>query len=570
MKKIYTWYLNLKLRKKIRLLCFTVGLIPTMILGIFFTIQNRNFLINREKNHLHNILERANVSLNHTLTLHTDIINNLVWDSAIKNAVDSTYSNNYDMFLVNHTVFDSRLPLVQAMHREITGITLYTGTNLYPHNSILFPLTEIQDKPWYQDALTTPVPMYVYEEESNSLLLIHHMPDTIYPNIFIIKLSYNGIFDDYKTLFDDNYAVAIYDQQGELLFSHSELDTDYSINKLFSEHLDRTLISENNQTFFVESTDENKYNWTIRIYRPQKELTSAANSFMFITLGIIIICASVIGYISIKLSRYIVTPLEQLDENLSNIQADNFTVTIQSNYNDEIAHLIQTFNRMAHRLEDTINELFINKLAKQEYHLQMLQSQINPHFLYNCLSMINAKAIRCEQPEISKIALHLSSFYRTTLNKGHNTITVYEEWKNITSYIELQKILHSFSFKVIYTIDEIIFPNRIINLIIQPLVENAIMHGIECREYSSDEIGTISIEGKAEGNYLLFVVTDNGCGMDEKTLNTITTVETKGYGIRNVDQRIKLYFGDTYGISYQSQLGKGTIATICLPMIPVE
>ena len=125
MLRLKQWYYNLKLHKKILLLSFTVSLIPILILGIFSIIQSRNLLVSREETHLHNILEQANSTLDHFLTLHNNVIISLVWDSSIRNSADRYYENNYEMFLANREVFDSKLPIIQAMHKEITGITLY-------------------------------------------------------------------------------------------------------------------------------------------------------------------------------------------------------------------------------------------------------------------------------------------------------------------------------------------------------------------------------------------------------------------------------------------------------------
>lgn len=566
MQQFKYWYFNLKLHKKILLLSFTVSLIPILILGIFSILQCRRLLISREETHLHNIMEQANSALDHFLTLHNDVINSLVWDTSIRNSVDRVYESNYEMFLTNREIFDSKIPIVQVMHKEIDSITLYTGTNLYPHNGTLDTLDKIETEPWYQKALTTTTPFYFHHAENNDMLLICPMPDTVYTNIFVIHISYEAMFEDYHSLFEDDYAVGIYDQNGKLLFQYSQLNEDYSSLLLFPATFNKELSTQNQHTFFAESTNNNVGDWTILMYRPQKELTSSADSFIWIILTIIAGCIVAISYISTKLSRQIVTPLEHLGRALNQIQADNLTVTVPSSNNDEISHLIRTFNKMARRLEDTINELYINKMAKQEYRLQMLQSQINPHFLYNCLSIINSKALRCEQPQIGKIALLLSTFYRTTLNKGHSTTNVHEEWRNITAYIELEQILHP-ALQIECRIDECLFPYRMINLIIQPLVENAIIHGISGKENIDTQPGQISIESRQDQERMYFIVSDNGCGMDAETLATITTAETKGYGIRNVDQRIKLYFGNSYGISYESTLGIGTTATITLPLI---
>jgi two-component system sensor histidine kinase YesM len=567
MKTIYTKYLNLKFRKKIIILCFIVSFIPILILGFFCLAQTRKLLISDEKVHLNNIIEQANSSLNHYLTLQENIIKTLAWDEAIQVAADTDYTSNYDMFIAYQEIFDSKFQMIQAMHKEIKSITLYTESNLYPHSTTIDSISQIQELQWYPYALTMANPFFICDTSNDSLLLICHLPYQIHNNIIVITLSYEDTFTNFKSLFEDDYAIGIYDENDKLLFNYSALYDEQNSNPEFLHTLKSTLEANQNKDSFQQSTNQNSYDWTILIYRPLKEINSSANSFIYVIVGMVLLCIFASSCIGLLLSRQVVHPLEQLAENMDHIQADNLVVTITSSSNDEIAHLIRTFEKMAQRLESTIDELYRNKLLKQEYRLQMLQSQINPHFLYNCLSMINSKAIQSNQADISKFTLLLSTFYRTSLNKGHNSITVQEEWRNIISYIEIQKMIHSSSFEVNCMIDERLYPFSIINLIIQPLVENAVLHGIDYKENLDQEVGVLTIQGVLDNSLMKFIISDNGCGMDEETVKNILNTETNGYGIRNVDQRIKLFFGEAYGISFESKLGVGTTATITLPLI---
>lgn len=564
MNKGMSWYQNLNFRKKIQIICFVVSLIPVIILGAFCTIQSRRLLVSQEETNINNILEQTASSLEHYLSLQESIITTLAWDEAIQSAVDKSYSSNYEMFLANTEVFDSKFLMIQAMHPEIEGITLYTDTNLYPHGTTLKQLSDLEAYSWYEDALSAQKPFYIFDQEGGKFLLVYLLPCRFYTNVMTITLSYDYAFSGYKNLFEDDYAVGIYDSSGRLIFDHSSYEG-VPADVFFDSKLEQTLSKDAGSDYFREVATEASHGWNIVIFRPQKFITSTANSFYVVILVMIALCIFSMIYLGLVLSKHLVDPLEKLAENMDQIRADNFTVTVRSKSNDEIAKLIDTFDNMARRLESTIHELYVNKLAKQEYRLQMLQSQINPHFLYNCLSMINSKALLADQPEISSIALQLSTFYRTTLNKGHNTTRVADEWKNTLSYLEIQRMLHSDSFEFSYDVDESLFECRIINLIIQPLVENAIVHGIRYKD-KEDYVGKIHISIRREVDNILITVEDNGCGMDKETLDNILTAETKGYGIRNVDQRIKLYFGPEYGISYDSCPGAGTTATITLPV----
>lgn len=566
MKTWTSWYSNLKFQKKILVICLLVSMIPTFILGIFCTAQSRRMLYEKEETYMDNILQSADQSLNQFLNLYENTITSLVWDDAIQNALNKEYTNNYDRFLAKQEVFEVRIPIVAAINKDVTKTTIYTNTNMYPYSNRIASLQEIQSESWYEQAIATTNPFFVRQQGSEDILVICKIPLKQYTNIIVITLSGEDFFNRYESLCEGGYAVGIYDDEGQLFFRCSKINEEYDEQLYFCPKLERLKEIIDTSMFSVKETNKNEFGWTIMIFRPYYEIVASVNNIFWGVGATIFICIFVVIFVSMNLSRYVVNPLENLTENLNHIEADNFQVTVKSKYNDEIADLIHAFSAMAKRLQKTIDELYVNRIMKQEYRLQMLQSQINPHFLYNCLSMISGKAIRCEQPEIAKTAQSLSAFYRTTLNKGHSKISVENEWKNAMAYLELQKIMHAYSFETECWIDEELFSYQCINLIIQPLVENAILHGIDLRE-DETEPGKLIIKGERKEEKLVFSVVDNGCGMEPEMCEKILREETKGYGIMNVDQRIKLYFGEEYGIFYESCLGKGTKAQIYLPLL---
>ena len=158
-----------------------------------------------------------------------------------------------------------------------------------------------------------------------------------------------------------------------------------------------------------------------------------------------------------------------------------------------------------------------------------------------------------------------STFFRTSLNKGRNILTVEEEISNVKSYIMIQLVMHDNEFDVEYNIEDSILKYETLNLILQPIVENAIEHGIDVKE--DGERGKITITGWLEENKVYISVADNGVGMDEEKAKTIITQNSKGYGIRNVNERIELYYGEEYCLSVDSKIGEGTCITVCIPAI---
>lgn len=192
----------------------------------------------------------------------------------------------------------------------------------------------------------------------------------------------------------------------------------------------------------------------------------------------------------------------------------------------------------------------------------MLQAQLNPHFLYNTLSFINWSAIRAGEMEIAKISRDISAFYRTALNSGKATTTIEEELLNAQSYINIQLALHNNSFDAVCEIEESCKPCQVICNILQPLIENALEHGIDKKR---DGRGLLRILIKKEGEELLLAVTDNGQGFAAEEGNQAVNQESKGYGLKNVNDRIRIFYGEDYGIEIRSKAGEDTRIQIRIP-----
>ena len=196
---------------------------------------------------------------------------------------------------------------------------------------------------------------------------------------------------------------------------------------------------------------------------------------------------------------------------------------------------------MMDEINRLIDEVYVNKIALKEYELKALQAQINPHFLYNTLSMMNWMAIRSNQMEISKVTLALSTFYRTALSKGEDVVTVENCIQNMQAYLEIQLTMHDNNFTVDWDIDPTIKNEKMPKLLLQPVVENAIEHGIDEKE-DGDKKLFLSFRGN--GDDVEITVRDNGMGMPQEKAETLVTYQAKGYGLKNVNDRIRLLYGE--------------------------
>ena len=198
--------------------------------------------------------------------------------------------------------------------------------------------------------------------------------------------------------------------------------------------------------------------------------------------------------------------------------------------------------------------------------MKALQAQINPHFLYNSLSMINWKAIEAGEDEISQVTLALSAFYRTTLNKGRTWISLRLALQNIQAYVQLQLWMHDNDFKVHYDVDEKLLDYELPSLIFQPFVENALEHGLDIKEDPDHQIW-FRIWEETDSGVIYVSIRDNGVGMDADTLAHVLEYHALGYGVKNVNDRMKLSFGETYTIQIKSEQGKGTEVLLHFPKV---
>ena len=257
---------------------------------------------------------------------------------------------------------------------------------------------------------------------------------------------------------------------------------------------------------------------------------------------------------------------------MKKVEAGDFDIQVESKTHDEIGMLIQSFNYMVSRLRQLIMEVYQQKLAQKNAELTALQAQINPHFLYNTLDSINWMLIEKGEWEISDVVVSLGDILKYSLHGEEMLVLFEEELKYIESYLCIQKNRLEDRLTVQIEIDEEAKLCFVPKLILQPIVENAILHGIEKKK----EMGRIQIQAIVREGTLEIRVTDDGIGMQPDRLmrfrESIMSDEISGkhIGMRNVHRRIQLHFGEAYGLKIDSEWQKGTTVTILLPVEEVD
>ena len=258
--------------------------------------------------------------------------------------------------------------------------------------------------------------------------------------------------------------------------------------------------------------------------------------------------------------------LTMLTKAVHRVGEGKYDFKINETSNDEIGQLACDFNKMTEKLHFMFNKVYVAEINMKESELRALQAQINPHFLYNVLSTIGYIALKKNVPEIRKVTSALANFYRFSLSRGNSIVTLEEEIAHVKIYADIQKVRFGDRLAVAYDIDEKLRGYKILKLLIQPFVENCINHGMKDGETRLN----IRISAYIEAENALIEITDDGIGISQEKINDILgpqiESDNRGYGIQNVIERIKLHFGDEYGIRITSEQGAGTKILIVLPL----
>ena len=286
-----------------------------------------------------------------------------------------------------------------------------------------------------------------------------------------------------------------------------------------------------------------------------------------VLIGVLII---VVAVSAVMIVSGIIQPISQLNQATEKIAQGDFNARAQADSDDEVAELAVSFNKMAGSMQSLIDKVKEDERKMRKADLRLLQEQIQPHFLYNTLDTIVWLIESNEPDEAVTMVVTLSDFFREILSKGKEFISIEEEEKHISSYLQIQEMRYRDILEYDIQLDQVIYKYQILKLTLQPVVENALYHGIKYKRAK----GCIHIHGEKEGEIIRLTVRDDGVGMDEEELEQLRQQiekpcqETeKGFGLANVNERIHMYFGYEYGMKIESEKGKGTTVEIVIPAI---
>lgn len=381
-----------------------------------------------------------------------------------------------------------------------------------------------------------------------------------------ISVSLFSFLDEYLQMDKEEYGLLLYDRQDQEVFSnwHIAADTGHPTAD-YLKHQTGSVCTVNGVRYITARESFPLAGWELYCLVPQRLVQSQVDTILWTTVSTVLVCAVTIVLLSLFVSYTMTYRLNIMVSRVKNYRVDDLRLNHRHDLGgDEIGQLAVFFDHMEHRNAVLIQEVYESKLEQKEAELKALQAQINPHFLYNCLDNINIRSLVLGDTQISNVVTMLADFYRTSLNKGRSTTTVGNEIKNVTTYLSLLTALGG-KFRVEYDIDPDVTHYTMISLTLQPIVENAYQHGAF---YIGAE-GYIRLRIQKRQQRLYLSVFNNGSRITREQARKALEQKGKGYGLKNVNTRIQLFFGKEYGVDIAAVEG-GTECVVTIPAWPYE
>jgi two-component system sensor histidine kinase YesM len=564
---------DLKIQTKILASFLLLNLIPLAIIGTL-TYQKSSTLIQEKTNaYTTDLLTEVSKNIEYKMKEIKRVYYSLFTNQDIRNALKQAnqgFSNQVDyidevnkiMLLLEAAIVDSE---------DVEDIMLYSlKKDIFPSEKVT-KLNDLNSEAW--NALYANKGNLIWLNANSQQKLItagSSMFDVDNWNkigYFVLYLKEQALYSVFEqTKLNNEGEMYIINQNGKII-SHSNkslLNTTPSYPYLArvlagpaQDHISEEMGGINYMITYraIGNTD-----WKIVSVIPvakYSHTTIILKNWMYVIYLTCIVVALVLAYL---VSNSISKPIRQLSNMMRNIEKDRFDIHFNYNSRDEIGILSRNFNRMIERINHLIIEVYQEELLKQQSQLKNLMFQINPHFLFNTLETMNWLARMKGVPEVGELSKALGDLMREGI-KGKEFITFDKELDNVNKYVYIQQYRYGDKFAVTIDVDSSALPMLVPRFILQPLVENAIIHGMEMKL----DKGQIDIQGFFEENKLIITISDNGNGIDPTRLEQIRTSLKKsdddtsmGIGLLNVHQRIQLYYGSEFGLSINSTVGQGT------------
>ncbi len=553
-KKIKVRFMNLNVKRKLILLCVSLITLSSLLSSSAVYLYTSRMIKNSSGRYVYEVMQQSAGYLNEELSNILSKIISLQLDTDFINTMKQLLYEDKQSYAVESSRIPSKLSQIKSSDELISSIYIHTDKYyFYNFNSMLdeysdFSATQIyseierkkmiywgtvmQDEMFRSNKKVVPIamPICVANEEFNGHIIINLDAEILRQRLVSISNNLNAI-------------LYIVNHNGEVVISDS--------NDPQRQHkIMEVLAGDNVQKWQINSKPININDWAIVCMQENSVLLRDVRTVQSLMLIITMFCTLLFSLLAVMLSNSITSPLKKLKQMMTHSIDNNFSVHFKTKYNDEIGQLANVFNNMCDRIRLLVSEVKSEQEMKRIAELRALNAQINPHFLYNTFDCVYWLSMKNGNKLVADIALAISNLFRFGLNKGKEITTLGNELQHAESYLQIQKIIYKekFDYEIHYEKDILSYP--IIKILLQPLVENSILHGFE-KMHSG---GLIRIDIFSKNSLIILRVSDNGCGMGQDEIDKVLNVEyKKGYGLVNIVQRLYLTYKDNASLEiYQN------------------
>lgn len=579
---------HISFRLKLTLIFIVTAILQGALIGGLSYYHSQDMVVKNKKREMSDTINRIDININVKVRYIMEILDNAADSELVRSAcvpgwdqgergIRRTYLDDYcsslirsigeqmDISIINQSELLYTTSDTSALRpRDISGKVLetyYEAVGDRYHHAVwagIMPalLTGREDE--RQVVTVVRAIMNSKEDRVLGLMVIELDPD-MFSNLL---LGNQGLFQ-YQYLF-------IVDQKGDVICSNPKVDKGWQedIDDIFEQGTRRFDLKWRGKEYYVCGQYNGVTGWKSYSAIPSEGLFPQAKELSGSIWFVVVICTIGIAGAITVLVYAMLRPVKRLSAAMSQVQEGDFTVQVPNRRKDEIGELTDSFNYMVNKISTLIRQVYQEKLAQKNAEMQALQAQINPHFLYNTLDSVNWMLIDREEYDISDIIISLGSLMRYCIEDEHAFVPLDREAEYVICYLKIQKNRLEDKLEYQVDMDESVGAQKVPKLILQPLVENAITHGIESRKQK----GRVTISIRDAGTEIQITVADNGAGMTPRQLRRLRAEppdpEKEGHtgiGIRNVDRRIRLHYGDQYRIRIESKYGAGTSIYLRLP-----
>jgi two-component system, sensor histidine kinase YesM len=561
----------------------TITFVGFLIISHFFL----NTYIPSEKNHAVNSANKAKQSIEFILNITNNTASLLASNSRLLDAlmqVNSTDTAEYDtwkaeidLMLKNMITIHEFIDNIYVLGTDGEFFSSYWDANQREiETRFADPINNLKSRQEYLEGI--PIVSYIPFFDLNVISYtrpIFQYPDGLSPGMLVFDLNYTYLREvfTFSSLQQDDEKLLIIDKSGQTIFT-------FPFNTRFDFILEEfpVLREENTEVegkifgrdSFIISSSVAYSDWTVIRIISKDSINQTVDSMTRVGKGILIIFIILAFIISFMLSVSITRPVIRLNNTITKVDKGNMGIRADGEGPDEIGQLATSFNHMIERISDLMEKTLDEQKKKSDLEFQILQSQINPHFLYNTLDSIKWLAVFQNVENISDMVSSLINLLKYNISRKSKLVPLSDEIGCIKDYIEIQKFRFGDAFDIVYDLGEGTAEKYILKFILQPLVENAIFHGFDSIDYT----GVVTIRSRLDGDQLHIDVIDNGRGFDEglggQKMAAFSYDKKKMHssiGVANVHDRIKLYFGEGAELSITNGAEQGVVVHIVLPVM---